>query len=65
MKIRLIALSVIAGGAIALAHPVHANVNPPPTMKVCAVDLTGDGTADSWCIGRNGCYIGPNGCYAW
>ena len=64
MKLRVIALSVIASGAFALAHPVHANVDPP-SVKICAVDLTGDGTADSWCIGRNGCFISPDGCHAW
>lgn len=64
MSMRIVALSVIACGALSLARPAQANVNPPP-LKVCAVDLTGDGTADSWCFGRNGCAIGPTGCHGW
>lgn len=64
MHLRLLSLAVIACGAIALARPAQADVYPP-SMKICSVDTTGDGTADSWCIGRNGCFIGPNGCHAW
>ena len=64
MNPRILALSVIACGALTLAHPARASVAPPPA-KVCTVDLTGDGTADSWCIGRNGCSIGPTGCHVW
>lgn len=64
MNLRIQALLVIACGAMTLARPAAANVDPPQ-LKICAVDLTGDGTADSWCVGRNGCAIGPNGCHGW
>lgn len=64
MNPRILALTVIACGAFTLSSPAEADVEPP-AIKICAVDLTGDGSADSWCIGRNGCSIGPSGCHVW
>jgi hypothetical protein len=64
MNLRNLALTVIACGAVALARPAGANVDPP-AMKICGVDLNGDRQADSWCMGRNGCRIGPTGCQSW
>ena len=64
MNLRNLALTVIACGAVALAPPAGANVDPP-RMKVCGVDTNGDGNADSYCFGRNGCRIGPAGCDSW
>lgn len=64
MNLRNLAVTVIAFGAIALARPAGANVNPP-AMKICGVDLNGDRQADSWCIGRNGCSVSPEGCRVW
>lgn len=64
MNPRIQALTVIVCGAVALAQPARANVDPPP-MKICGADFNGDGTADSYCIGRNGCSVGPEGCRVW
>jgi hypothetical protein len=64
MNLRNLALMVIACGAVALAQPAGANVDPP-RMKICGLDANGDGNPDSYCFGRNGCVIGPTGCQAW
>lgn len=64
MNLRNLALMVIACGAVALARPAAANVDPP-ALKICGADLDGDGRADSYCMGRNGCSVGPTGCRVW